>query len=361
MKKSCIVLVGDEWVVADGYAIRAYGFSKRVGQVLGTAEELISTAKAQAVCVTQDSQDFGKAVPVLVKDDDGYIADHLAKKAGTHSVVFAVKAKQTVRTTVRVKVEAGNPPKLNVPATRTLQADDSFNAMDGVTATDVEDGNLTSRVTFTGFVDTSNGGTYRVTYTVVDSDYNEVTAVCDVKVEKKEEPVAAVHHSHSETILREVTERIIETIREVAPEPIKELLPQPEVIAPDETPQAMPVEPDPSWALLNLIASLFGLAFLFLVFRRKQMIEKVEEKQRKKAKRFAIGVFLAAAANIIFFAATEPMLTNPVVVGDRYTVWSFVILAATVALTMLTAKYATEKAEEEAPENEEMKALIDYV
>lgn len=52
------------------------------------------------------------------------------------------------------------------------------------TATDVEDGNLTSKVIITGTnqVDFDNPGKYDITYTVMDSDGNEVTAIRTVSV-----------------------------------------------------------------------------------------------------------------------------------------------------------------------------------
>ncbi|OAU73749.1 immunoglobulin-like domain-containing protein [Lacticaseibacillus rhamnosus] len=58
----------------------------------------------------------------------------------------------------------------------------SFNLMDGVSAHDVEDGDLTNKVVYTNTVDINTEGTYQVTYQVTDSAGHKTSATRDVVV-----------------------------------------------------------------------------------------------------------------------------------------------------------------------------------
>lgn len=58
----------------------------------------------------------------------------------------------------------------------------SFNLMDGVSAHDVEDGDLTNKVVYGSTVDVNTEGTYQVTYQVTDSAGHKTSATRDVVV-----------------------------------------------------------------------------------------------------------------------------------------------------------------------------------
>ncbi|KAB2405576.1 MULTISPECIES: immunoglobulin-like domain-containing protein [Bacillus] len=116
-------------------------------------------------------------------------------KPGTYELTYTVldskghkvTTKQTV--TVKQKVEPKDDvPVLTVPAEATINIGDKFNPMAGVSATDKEDGDITSKVTVTGSVDTSKPGTYELTYTVLDSKGHKVTTKQTVTVKQKVEP-----------------------------------------------------------------------------------------------------------------------------------------------------------------------------
>ncbi|MDH6559059.1 immunoglobulin-like domain-containing protein [Bacillus sp. LEw-kw-2] len=79
-------------------------------------------------------------------------------------------------------------PKLTAPTKTTINVGDKFDPMAGVSATDKEDGDITSKVTVTGSVDTSKPGTYELTYTVLDSKGHKVTTKQTVTVKQKVEP-----------------------------------------------------------------------------------------------------------------------------------------------------------------------------
>ncbi|MDR0520200.1 MAG: DUF5011 domain-containing protein, partial [Clostridiales Family XIII bacterium] len=174
---SSIVFVGP-WVVGNGYAINAHDFSKRVAQVTGTVTEMTGSAGAQAVCFERGNPSYGRAVAVTVTDDGGYPS----KRTGSFRIVIAVQADLSVAKAITATVTLGNPPTLTVPVTRTIPVGSGFEYMFNVSANDSEDGNITSKVVHNNPVNTSAVGAYRVTYSVTDSDGNNVQKSCMVLV-----------------------------------------------------------------------------------------------------------------------------------------------------------------------------------
>lgn len=63
-----------------------------------------------------------------------------------------------------------------------LNINDKFNPLDGVSASDKTDGDLTSKIKVTGTVDTSKAGTYKLTYEVSNSKGVKSTKTCTVTV-----------------------------------------------------------------------------------------------------------------------------------------------------------------------------------
>ncbi|QMS85067.1 extracellular solute-binding protein [Candidatus Xianfuyuplasma coldseepsis] len=81
------------------------------------------------------------------------------------------------------KEEESGVPVFAGAVDQTVEIDTTFDALDGVTAEDAEDGDLTADIVVTGDVDTSTVGEYTVTYTVTDSDGNEVEVEVTITVE----------------------------------------------------------------------------------------------------------------------------------------------------------------------------------
>ncbi|MGG7177938.1 immunoglobulin-like domain-containing protein [Clostridium paraputrificum] len=73
-------------------------------------------------------------------------------------------------------------PVLNGVSNLTIKKGQVFNPLSGVTATDKEDGDLTSKIKVQGTVDTSKVGSYSLTYTVTDSKGLTTTKVSVVNV-----------------------------------------------------------------------------------------------------------------------------------------------------------------------------------
>ena len=81
---------------------------------------------------------------------------------------------------------------------KTLTVGDKFNPMDGVTATDKEDGDLTDQIEIAkNTVDTSKAGLYSVTYKVTDKDGASVEKSINVVVKEKTAPPTTVSQDGS--------------------------------------------------------------------------------------------------------------------------------------------------------------------
>lgn len=103
----------------------------------------------------------------------------------TYSVSDSVPQTTTVTrvvTVTEVGVVANTPPVIYGVANKTIQVGDSFDPMQGVSAVDAEDGNLTSAIVVTGSVNTAVEDTYELSYSVTDSDAATTTADCIITV-----------------------------------------------------------------------------------------------------------------------------------------------------------------------------------
>lgn len=65
--------------------------------------------------------------------------------------------------------DVNQKPTLNGITDKTIKIGDKFDVLEGVTATDKEDGNITDKIKVSGTVDTSKAGTYKLVYEVTDS------------------------------------------------------------------------------------------------------------------------------------------------------------------------------------------------
>ena len=75
---------------------------------------------------------------------------------------------------------------------KSINLNSTFNYMDGVSAYDNENGNLTSKITYTGEVNTSKTGTYKVTYKVTDNSNFSTTKDVNITVKGESEPIINV-------------------------------------------------------------------------------------------------------------------------------------------------------------------------
>lgn len=159
----------------------------------------ILTAPTATTIHIGDSFDPMAKVKAIDKEDGDLTSKVKVKgevntsKAGTYVLTYTVTdskghevtAKQTV--TVKVRAEIKNEiPILKVPDTTTITEGDQFDPMVGVSATDKEDGDLTFKVAYEGFGDTTKAGNFEIIYSVTDSVDNEVHTIQKVIVKDKD-------------------------------------------------------------------------------------------------------------------------------------------------------------------------------
>ena len=82
---------------------------------------------------------------------------------------------------------SNNQPVINA-SDKTISEGSEFNPLEGVTASDTENGNLTNKITYESDVKPEQEGTYHVTYTVVDNSNFHASKTITVKVVSSELP-----------------------------------------------------------------------------------------------------------------------------------------------------------------------------
>ena len=146
---------------------------------------------------------FDAKKDVTAKDtEDGDLTDKIevvkndvdTTKPGTYEVTYKVtdskgaSKKKTVYVTVNPKMEEINWIPVISASDRALTVGDVFNVMDGVSASDHEDGDITGSVVVeSSNVDTNTVGSYQVTYRVTDSQGASSTKTITVIVNPKME------------------------------------------------------------------------------------------------------------------------------------------------------------------------------
>ncbi|WP_327444093.1 immunoglobulin-like domain-containing protein [Clostridium tarantellae] len=109
---------------------------------------------------------------------------------GEYEVIYSVKdLDRNITTTSRkVKVRSNDKPIINGVNRLTIKIGDTFNSMDGVTATDTEDGDISNFINVDNKVDTSKVGVYDVNYSVTDKDGNKTIVKRKVTVKSNDKP-----------------------------------------------------------------------------------------------------------------------------------------------------------------------------
>ncbi|MCL2807134.1 MAG: DUF5011 domain-containing protein [Coriobacteriia bacterium] len=105
-----LVLVGD-WVISNGYAISAYGFTKNLSAVQGTQAEVLQESKAKAIDIRPTlsngapNPNYGASVGVVVANDGGYYSR--TSSAGTPNgfrIVLAVGEARSSTVAINARV-----------------------------------------------------------------------------------------------------------------------------------------------------------------------------------------------------------------------------------------------------------------
>ncbi|MBC1373581.1 DUF5011 domain-containing protein [Listeria booriae] len=109
---------------------------------------------------------------------------------GTYHVTYSVTDSDgnTTTRTITVTVTSNDAPVI-VASDQTIKKGKAFDVMAGVSASDLEDGDVTAGITVTANdVDTNTVGTYHVTYSVTDSDGNTTTKTITVTITSNDAP-----------------------------------------------------------------------------------------------------------------------------------------------------------------------------
>ncbi|MBC1462019.1 DUF5011 domain-containing protein [Listeria welshimeri] len=109
-------------------------------------------------------------------------------KAGTYQVTYQVTDSYGKATTKTIQVTVMNDNPVIVASDQEIMVGDTFQPLAGVTASDKQDGDLTSKIQVqSNDVDTTKAGTYHVTYTVEDLNgaKTEKTVTITVKEENQ--------------------------------------------------------------------------------------------------------------------------------------------------------------------------------
>ena len=151
-----------------------------------------------------DAEDGNLTAKILVEKNDVK-----TDVAGKYEVTYKVTDNQgatrrkTIIVTVNPKMEVLNEAPVIHATDKTITVGDTFDPMAGVTATDTEDGNLTTKIEVKkNDVDTTTPGKYEVTYKVTDNQGASFTKSITVTVNPKMEVLneAPVIHATDKTI-----------------------------------------------------------------------------------------------------------------------------------------------------------------
>ncbi|MGL5693385.1 MAG: immunoglobulin-like domain-containing protein [Peptostreptococcaceae bacterium] len=144
--------------------------------------DTLTEANLLALVTATDKEDGNITNKIKIKENNLNTT-----KVGTYTVVYEVvdnHGKSSTKT-IKITVRSNEKPVITTNNV-TLKVGDKFdNLMQGVTATDKEDGNITHKVSVTGSVNTSKAGVYKLTYKVVDSDNNITTKERTITVNEK--------------------------------------------------------------------------------------------------------------------------------------------------------------------------------
>lgn len=206
----------EEWTKSQGYTITIENKAKNdeTNEVLKLVKEASQTVKSPLIYVRTKSgaelspSGYGSGT---IKNENGYAIIDLTSVSDGQTIApgktytFQVKSSQTADmndiATVEIAQrimptgsvisrqlvfgEVSDAPFILGAADKEIQVGDKFNALDGIKATDMNDGDITSSIVVTGTVDTEKEGTYDITYTVTNKAGKSASAACKITVTAK--------------------------------------------------------------------------------------------------------------------------------------------------------------------------------
>lgn len=107
-------------------------------------------------------------------------------KEGTYTLTYSVTDSAGQTTSAKRVITVANDLPVISADDQTIEVGTSFDPLTNVTASDVQDGDLTRDVKVTGNVDTTKLGTYQLTYSVSDHDGGQTTKTINITVYAKD-------------------------------------------------------------------------------------------------------------------------------------------------------------------------------
>lgn len=134
----------------------------------------------------------GEAHPIFDANDTKIVVDHAIEKGIGMTSMWSINRDSMAQANKGIKSAyehtnlfknfgegssetVNQAPVLNGIEDKTIFQGDSFDALEGVTATDKEDGDITSSIVVSGEVDTAKAGKYKLTYSITDSQGKNTT------------------------------------------------------------------------------------------------------------------------------------------------------------------------------------------
>ncbi|MFV0479290.1 MAG: immunoglobulin-like domain-containing protein, partial [Anaerorhabdus sp.] len=166
-----VVVINDgSYVTSDGYILHAEDFNVHSSEVVLTAESVLDLANVEVSRYSSNELNTLSPLTNVTTTLGSYNATE-----GTYEIKFTLKNGASI--TVDAIVSANNhKPTLTHPGFTEVQVGESIDLLEGVVATDIEDGNL-SIESSANAIDTTVPGIYRITYKTTDSDGVSASAV----------------------------------------------------------------------------------------------------------------------------------------------------------------------------------------
>lgn len=208
----------EEWTSSEGYTITIKNNGKKdeSNETLALVETACETIKSPRIYIHTKSgaafsasgygsgtikNENGTGIIDLTSVSDGQtIAPGVtytfqvksSNKADMDDIVMVELAQRIIPTSAEISRQVVYGEKTDAPfilgvSDKEIAVGDAFDPMSGVTASDLNDGNLTSSIVVTGSVDTSKAGEYTLTYKVTNKAGKTAEAACKVTVKEKSE------------------------------------------------------------------------------------------------------------------------------------------------------------------------------
>lgn len=130
-------------------------------------------------------------VPVLGQEkvgDNTWYKVPVSLTSNNNVYGYTLASAPNVSVTLSKPVVENNKPEI-IAADKTIIEGDKFNNLDGVKATDFEDGDITKNIKASGNVDTTKPGKYKLTYEITDKDGATTTKEITITVKENQVPV----------------------------------------------------------------------------------------------------------------------------------------------------------------------------